>query len=107
MLETIRGLIDLAGLTPAHIGAVCIGLLASWGITQTVKTVVVLHGRPAALTAFLIGWSATYTVAPGWGWLAFWLGICVGLLAPICYRVMIAIGRIKGWNWTAALSGDP
>lgn len=107
MIDTLQGLIATIGMTPAHVGAAVLGLLVSWGLTQTVKSIVVLHGRPAQVTAFLIGWLTTYTVAPGWGALPFWLGVAVGLLAPIAYRALVIVGRAKKWEWVKALSGDP
>lgn len=107
MIQTLQGLIETIGMTPAHVGAALIGLLVSWGLTQAIKAVVVLHGRPAKLTAFAIGWLSTYTIAPGWGALPFWLGVAVGLLAPTVYRAVVIVGRARKWEWVAALSGDP
>ncbi len=106
MIDAIVTAVERLGLTPLHLIASGLGLLVSWGVTQACKAMFKLHGPWAALIAFLLGFAATYTTAPGWGYLPFWLAIAVGLSAPGAYKALIAIGRARGWAWTAALSGD-
>jgi len=106
VIEIIANAAERLGLTPMHVVAAVLGLAVSWGMTQACKVFFRVSGRAAQLTAFALGFAATYTTAPGWGWAEFWLAVAVGLTAPTAYKAMIMIARSRGWAWADALSGD-
>ena len=107
MIDALVSAVERLGLTPTHLVAIVLGLVISWGVTQACKAGFGLHGKPAAFVAFVLGFAATYTTAPGWGWLAFWMAVAVGLTAPSAYKALKFIARKRGWGWFEALSGDP
>jgi len=106
VIDLIASATERLGLTPMHVVAAALGLIISWGATQACKVGFHLAGRAARILAFMLGFAATYTTAPGWGWPEFWIAIAVGLTAPTAYKAMIMIARSRGWAWADALSGD-
>lgn len=87
--------------------AVVLGLIISWGVTQLIKTHWDLSRRSTTLTALAIGTGFTYLLYPGWGEFAFGVAFATGLAAPWLYKMLIAVGRARGWVWVDALSSTP
>lgn len=113
VIELIASGLERFGLHPIHAVAVALGLLVSWGLTQTLKRHWGLSGRPAARLAFMIGVLATYLVArttpwamEGYAWLDFWLAVVVGLTAPTFYKLVVIVARHRWPALAEALSGD-
>jgi len=106
VIEWIASATERLGLTPMHVVAAALGLVISWGATQACKVGFGLAGRTARVLAFALGFAATYTTAPGWGWAELWLAVAVGLTAPTAYKALITIARSRGWAWASVLSGD-
>ena len=111
-MNMLRDLIELLGLTPAHVLALTLGLALSWAITQSSKQLVeLLHGKRATLLAAVVAWTATYTIAPpagiGWRWDTFWLATFAAFASPAAYKAVIAISERFFPRLAKALSGDP
>ena len=111
MLETILSWLEGFGLDPRLVVAITVGLIASWAITQTVKSLVkhftryALHGWTARIAAFVVGFSATFTIIDDRDWLAFWVAFAVGIGSPTAYKILQAVAG-KRWRWVRELSGE-
>lgn len=110
MLNLILSWLEGFGLDPRLVVAVVIGLVVSWCFTQAAKEISRqcgrrLHGNVARLVAFLVGFSATITIATERGWLELWIALTVGVASPLAYKILQAVAGNR-WEWVKHLSGD-
>lgn len=105
MVELFLGAAEWLGLAPLHVGAALLGLIVSWGGTQIIKKNFDLLRWQVITIAVLLGFAPAYTVAPGWGWLEFWIAMACGFCAPGAYKLLVAFASHR-WEWVRELSRD-
>lgn len=93
MLESIAQIIEYLGLTGYHIGAFFLGALVSLVVTQSVKRVFLLHGRPVFFIGLMSGFVIAYGISPPAGFVSFdWIAVAVGLLAGLAATQTYKLG---------------
>lgn len=105
-MESIYKFIESLQIEPALVVGFFVGLLVSWGATQAIKRTLRWSGAKPRVTAALMAFFATYTVAGSqlhWSWICFWTAVAAALLSPLLYKLLVAFARHR-WEWVRNLS---
>lgn len=100
MFQGIAQIIEYLGLTGQHIGAFLLGGLVSLVVTQVIKKMFYLSGRPVFFIGLLFGFVIAYGICPPAGFVTFdWVSVAVGLLAGLAATETYKLGMaILDWK---------
>ena len=103
MIQSILDTIARISGLPQPVLAIFAGTLASWGITQRLKTMIPARWSAKArevstqAIAFAVGFLATFALFPATNFPAsFFAALIVGLWSPALWNVLMLV---IGWKW--------